>query len=111
MPKEMSIGLEVRRLFIMLTGMFPTIHPCLLEITKKMPKDEWGDTGVCKRGGEKRLVIRVSSLLSREAALLILLHEYAHAMEWRPDHQHGFVAHNAEWGVALAQIWTWYTPD
>jgi hypothetical protein len=111
MPKEISKQAEVRKLFVMLTGMFPTIHPCILKVTTKLPTDEWGDTGPCKVGGKDHLIIRISSRISREAMLLITLHEYAHAMQWRPDHQHGAVDHNAEWGVALAQIWTWYTPD
>ena len=54
------------------------------------------------RARDSRLVGAVA-----EAQLLVLWHEFGHALQWRPDaaelsREH---EHDAEWGVALARIW------
>ena len=102
---------EVRKLFIQLTGQFSTIHPCLLQLTKNLPDGDWGDTGVVRRKGKPYLLIRVSTKLSLEAMTMVLLHEYAHAMEWRPEHQHDSPDHGAAWGLAVSRVESWYAAE
>jgi len=58
-----------------------------------------------KRG--KHFFIEVDSSLDRAQAWAILLHEWAHALNWtegEPDH-------SAQWGKTLAELWREHVSD
>ena len=82
------------------------MHPVSLRRCK-LPDDSWGDTSIGKRDGKPVIVVRVSTELPHEAQLFVLVHELAHALQWRPDaaEETRENDHDAEWGVAYARIW------
>lgn len=72
--------------------------------------------GVCGLG-HKRFDICVSSRLSEECAIEVLIHEWAHALEfprgkncfatrWRPYSSVGPIHHDAAWGRAYAKVYS-----
>lgn len=48
--------------------------------------------------------IRVTSRLSDESAIFVLIHEWAHALSWCSD-SHRIRNHGPEWGIAMSRIW------
>lgn len=63
------------------------------------------DAGDCSKVGD-RFVIRVSNTLHDDAAILILFHEWAHAVCWESKFMPG--DHHVIWGIAYAMVWkTW----
>lgn len=55
----------------------------------------------------KRFKIRVNKDLSEDSAVLVLLHEIAHAITWDSDDVLPG-DHNAFWGIAYSQVYkTW----
>lgn len=64
-----------------------------------------GDAGDCSKRGNK-FFIRVSDRLHDDAAILILFHEWAHALCWDSKFMPG--DHHVVWGIAYALVWkTW----
>src|SRR5579859_1692739 len=62
-------------------------------------------TGDCSKT-EKRFIIRVSDTLHDDAAILILFHEWAHAISWESKFMPG--DHHVIWGIAYSLVWkTW----
>lgn len=89
---------------------FPTLYPVRLTFTKAL--DEcWGMTTTSTYRGDPVLSIRIRSDLTWPADFLVFIHEYAHAMEWRPDHQENWEHHSPEWGVAEARLWKWFAGE
>jgi predicted metallopeptidase len=67
--------------------------------------DSHGDCSLVAREGKTPYyAIRVSSDLSEEAQVLVLMHEWAHALSWGTD-SHRVRAHGPEWGLAMSRIW------
>ena len=63
-----------------------------------------GDTRLHRRG----FVIRVCPRLPEEAAVLVLLHEWAHTFVYHWPHGD----HTAAWGVVYAMVWRAFSePD
>ena len=48
--------------------------------------------------------IRVNRELSEASQVLVLIHEWAHALSWTTD-SHRVRAHGPEWGLACSRIW------
>jgi hypothetical protein len=65
-----------------------------------------GDHGETTQRG-RTISVAVADNLTEVETIDTLIHEYAHAMTWRPFHalMHD---HDAMWGVAFAQIYTAY---
>lgn len=59
--------------------------------------------GDCAKKGE-RFIIRISSGLEEDAAILILMHEWAHALAWTFERA-GVRDHGPEWGVAYSRVY------
>ena len=56
------------------------------------------------RKGHYRFIIRISKVLTESTAILILLHEWAHALAW--DFEFGDAQqHGAEWALMYAKCW------
>lgn len=53
---------------------------------------------------QKRFVIRISKFLDDQTAILVLLHEWAHALAWTWEHD-TVDDHGAEWGLAYARTY------
>lgn len=92
---------------------FPTLYPVTLKMTTKLEPETWGETLVVRRGGKKHLQILLRKGLPYPADLIVLLHEYAHCMVWRPDHQDSCREgdHDGEWGLAVARVERWYADE
>jgi hypothetical protein len=68
----------------------------------KMASDDAGDCA--KEDG--RFIIRVSNTLHDDAAILILFHEWSHALCWESKFMPG--DHHVVWGIAYSMVWkTW----
>lgn len=65
----------------------------------KVSNDTAGD---CSKNGS-RFVIRVDKSLTEDAAILILFHEWAHALCWDTNFMPG--DHHVIWGIAYAMVW------
>lgn len=61
------------------------------------------DAGDCLKQGE-RFIIRVSRDLDEDAAVLVLMHEWAHALAWTFERA-GVRDHGPEWGVAYSRVY------
>ena len=81
---------------------FSTLHPVILRRTKL---EDWGDTGLVTRKGFPHIMVRVNSTLSSEAQFFVLVHELAHALQWRANEDGRESDHDGEWGIAYARIW------
>ena len=55
----------------------------------------------------KHYEIRICTSLTESAAVLILLHEWAHALAW---HKEGS-DHGPEWGIAYARVYRLYAKE
>ena len=85
-------------------ALFSTLHPITLRREKIA---DWGDCSLGTRSGKPVIVVRVNSTLPVEMQLLVLLHELAHAVQFRHDEAEELREsdHDAEWGIAYARIW------
>jgi len=63
-----------------------------------------GCDGYVKEVGKRRLAVRVSRTLDEPFALEVLVHEWAHAMTWRLEHDRA-PSHSAYWGLAYADAY------
>ena len=98
---------EVKKLLSLLQERYPTLHPVRIERPKIIDGSDksFGETEVRKFSGKTMLVIRVAAWLPYPADWMVLIHEYAHAMNWRPAHQENDEHHGPEWGLAEAKLW------
>ena len=81
----------------------PLVYPVIVRRIKMA-----NDAGTCEldRKSKWRFLIKIDASLSQEAAILILFHEWAHAMIWNPAYNNGMMEdHGPEWGVCYAKIW------
>lgn len=79
--------------------------PPSLPVLVKRCKMSSEDAGDCSKT-ENRFVIRVSDTLHDDAAILILFHEWAHAVCWEAKFMPG--DHHVMWGIAYSLVWkTW----
>ena len=105
-PTKVISKYEMPCFISILQDRFPTLHPVKIVKTKELNRnEEWGETTVRKIKGKDYLVIRIASWLPHPADFLVLLHEYAHAMQWRPEHQEDDEVHSPEWGICEAKLW------
>lgn len=106
---------DFRKLLALLQHTFPTLHPTVLRFVRDDDpaiEGAWGVTTLGTRKGDegKRediIIIRVAKSLPWPANFLVFLHEYAHAMTWRPEHQENEEHHSPEWGIAEHRLWAW----
>lgn len=83
---------------------FPCAYPVEVRRVKFTPKsDRWADTTL-RTKGRWHFIIRIDRALQEPARSLILMHEWAHALAWHPNHR-SVEDHGPEWGVAHARIW------
>ena len=95
---------EMNRLMRSFRERFTPLFPV---IVRRMKLDgEWGDTGISVRKGKPHLLVRIEKSLSPEAQMLVLVHELAHCIQWRPNEEYRESDHDAEWGVAYARLWS-----
>lgn len=80
---------------------FLTHYPITIRL-QKLPED----CGSCHLKNN-RLYVLVNKRLSEEAQIFSLIHEFAHAVAWRCSEQEceRESSHDAEFGIAYAQIW------
>jgi len=102
---------DLRKLHIQLTGQFPTLHPTVLQLTSKLPENTWAITSLSIVKGKEALLLQLRDDLGPIAGPMILFHEFAHAMDWRAEHQEGPVHHPATWGCELAKLERWYNTE
>ncbi len=86
------------------------VYPTLWEVKRVEYKtlEEWGHCRVVvprKDDVPPYFVIAIDQRLDDVAKALILVHEYAHAMQWRPDHQEESRSshHDDEFGLCWAK--------
>jgi len=71
----------------------------------KVPGGRAADCELQKKG-KWRFLIRIDRELEENAAVLTLIHEWAHALAWNTAYDQGLMEdHGPEWGVAYARIW------
>lgn len=75
-------------------------HPVRVSLVKL--KEDAGDCDLIRR----RFYIRVDKQLCKDAAILVLFHEWAHALSWRQSIR---VDHGQAWGNAYSKIWRLWT--
>lgn len=98
---------DCNKLIAHLRNFLPTDIPVKLTRDKMDP----GHHGECylvvpKKDPDKAYYrIRINKLLSWDAQWVTIIHEYAHALQWRGEAQEStrLSDHDAEWGIALAR--------
>lgn len=84
----------------------PTLYPVVLKISSKFDRDEWGETGVETVKGRKVIVVTIRKDLDPVGRFMVLVHEYAHAMQLRPGAQEDAdTDHSGEWGLCVSKVW------
>jgi len=71
-----------------------------------LPKDTMADVELVTKDGKKKFAIRISRKLGNDISVLMLLHEWAHALCWQQDCKFDPPDHGAEWGVAYSRVYT-----
>lgn len=98
---------EARSRLRKLQASLPCIYPVRFE--RAALKGCWGECDMVTRKGRRTLMIRVDETLSWPADFLVLVHEYAHARNWKPDkleyHESAEADHGPEWGLKFAEVW------
>lgn len=61
--------------------------------------------GYCVKNGKKFQIV-VCNTLNEDSAVLILIHEFAHALAWGKENDH-----DAIWGRCYAKCWRVFTDD
>lgn len=84
---------------------FPLNYPIKVTVAK-VPDGYAGDCTLMKKPRHYR--IRISNELPADAAVLVLIHEFAHALSWNSDKILPG-DHNAVWGIAYGQVYrAWF---
>lgn len=63
------------------------------------------------KNGKSKFIIRISRKLGNDLSVLMLLHEWAHALVgnmkyWEEDANSLYTDHGAEWGVAYSRVYS-----
>ncbi len=87
----------------------PTLYP-VEKVEFKPCEDAWGSTRVKQTkdpSAPPTFIISIHSEIDDVAKLFVLVHEYAHAAQWRVIHQENLREkdHDPEWGVCYAKVW------
>ena len=81
------------------------IPPVWPVTTRRLKMEDHGDCTFLK---ESKLgpffVIRVNKELDEVAQVLVLIHEWAHALSWGSE-SHRIRNHGPEWGIAMSRVW------
>lgn len=80
--------------------------PLPTQVRRIKIKDEEDTIGFCEKRG-KKFYIKIDKRLSEQMAIMILLHEWAHALSW-PYCGSKEEDHGPEWGIAYAKVWRAY---
>lgn len=90
----------IRKVMRRLRQELPTHIPVVVRRRTGIARDS---LGYCTRQ-EDHFCIVIDAKLSQVLALNVLVHEYAHALSWTPEHP-SFEDHGPEWGVAYAKVY------
>lgn len=69
----------------------------------KLKGDAAADIGLDVK--KRKFLIRISKSLPNDAAVLILLHEWAHALSWESKN------HNIEWATTYSDVYNTYIEE
>ena len=83
----------------------PPAHKVTVRRIHALPKDRLGDIALKKKGGTKTFVIRVTRKLENDLAVLVMLHEWAHAICWQEGTKISLNHHGPEWGIAYSRVY------
>ena len=92
---------EFHKVALKLRGRCPLIWPVSV---RRVILADWGRCDLVEQGDEYIFRILVSRKLDPDMALLILIHEWAHAVSW--SHDPMVDDHGPEWGVAHARCYS-----
>lgn len=83
----------------------PPAYPVSARRMYGLAKDTMADVELAEKNGKKKFVIRISRKLGNDIAVLMLLHEWAHALCWQIGKKIECPDHGAEWGVAYSRVY------
>tara|TARA_R110002012_G_scaffold316160_1_gene530796 strand:+ start:409 stop:633 length:225 start_codon:yes stop_codon:yes gene_type:complete len=67
--------------------------------------EDHGDCSLIKESkAGPHFIIRVNKELDEVAQVLVLIHEWAHALSWGSE-SHRIRNHGPEWGIAMSRVW------
>ncbi len=90
----------------------PPEYPISAKRMYGLAKGTMADIGLIEKDGKKKFVIRISRKLGNDISVLMLLHEWAHAISgimrcWEENTPNiEPPEHGAEWGVAYSRVYT-----
>ena len=94
---------RLRQILRYLESKYPTPYPVALHFTRIPLRGERGAT--VRHGRVLRILINLN--LDMYHAAETLVHEYAHARDWRHERQDKTRKHHAsEWGVSYAELYS-----
>lgn len=70
-----------------------------------LPRSTSADVELVEKNGEKLFKIRVTRKVGNDVSILLLLHEWAHAICWQEGAKITLNDHGPEWGVAYSRVW------
>ena len=89
-----------------LKRVMPPAYPISAKRMYGLPKDSMADIDLVEKNGEKKFVLRISRKLGNDISILMLLHEWSHALCWQLNTKIECPHHGAEWGVAYSRVYT-----
>lgn len=87
---------------------FPTPYKTLVRVEAAPQFGKGHYYGVTWRRDDGIVLISISNKLTWTPAQEVLIHEWAHAMTWRPDHierLRDHAHHDTEWAIAYGKIY------
>ena len=98
---------EAKRLAKHLRKKVPAALPVKLRFVDL--DDRYGDCSIVN-GEKPHFVVRIHKDLNSAASVMVLVHEWAHAVAWTAEHTL-LEDHGPEWGIAYARIWRCYAGE
>jgi hypothetical protein len=94
----------------------PPEYPVSARRMYGLPKGTMADIELVEKDNKKKFVIRISRKLGNDISVLMLIHEWAHALvgkrweDWEDrnssDAYNGPSEHGEEWGVAYSRVYS-----
>ena len=76
----------------------PPAYPISARRMYGLSRETMADIDLVEKDDKKKFVIRISRKLGNDIAILMLLHEWAHAICWQLKQKIECPANGAEWG-------------
>jgi len=83
----------------------PPAHDISVRRVRWLRKDRLGEIYLKESEDTKSFNIRINGMVDNDLAVILLLHEWAHAICWQEGTKIPLDDHGPEWGVAYSRVY------